>query len=443
MSVSEQKAVCHRTCVYSMMKTCHVNYANTAVRVVRHARADRGLAMETALGSSAGMLLLSQLKGRRLITLSMGPHCKDDPDPHIGKRPYGNGVAFALRAFALIVVLGPRFTLGALPGKLMQGVAQRFNAAQPAMSFGIHATLIEDRRGSSQRLQTACILVPLTIIPNLSQQPWSQVLPSTRQTLKDGVILMGQKKGADLFVIVGNLLNEWQQLAHQGQHQARFGAGEYHIGLQLRLVQQLDNPRRSIGWMGMPRVFELLLNVFEGSGSCGLNGWIGLQEHQCTLLLQFREQLQGHWIIRYASGGELIDQTGLRADQGILVTGELFELRHLFTIRGQSMQIREIGTPGLSQQVRVDQIRLGATGRSATIHGARIDWVNRPARLQEVENQQTMGCFNDTCHVLFGRRTNDLHQKVVQLGKSLWAMINTDRTHLMSFFINRQGIVIG
>src|SRR5713101_5761672 len=169
MSVSEQKAVCHRMYVYGMIKICDVPSANTAVHGVRHARADRRLAMETALGSSASMLLLSQLKGRRLITLSMGPQRKDDHDPHIGKRPYGNGVAFALRSFALIVVLGPRFTLGALPRKLMQGVAQRFNAAQPAMSFGIHATLIEDRRGSSQRLQTACILVPLSIIPNLSR----------------------------------------------------------------------------------------------------------------------------------------------------------------------------------------------------------------------------------------------------------------------------------
>ncbi len=147
------------------------------------------------LGRSAGVLLLSQLKSRRLITLSMGPHGKDDPDPHIGKRPYGNGVAFALRSFALIVVLGPGFTLGSLPRKVMQGVAQRFNAAQAAMRFGIHATLIEDRRGSSQGLQTACILVTLAIISNLSQQPWSQVLPSTRQTLKESMIFMGQKKG--------------------------------------------------------------------------------------------------------------------------------------------------------------------------------------------------------------------------------------------------------
>ena len=125
------------------------------------------------LGRSAGVLLLCQFKGRRLITLSTGPHRKDDPDPHIGKCPYGDGVAFALPSFALIVVLSLCFTLGRLPRKLMQGVAQRFDATQPTMSLGRHATLIQDWRGSCQCLQTACIEVSPTIIPNLSQQPWS------------------------------------------------------------------------------------------------------------------------------------------------------------------------------------------------------------------------------------------------------------------------------
>src|SRR5438874_1112542 len=147
MPVSEQQARCHRMWVYGMIKMCQVTDADTAGHVVRSPRADRCLAMKADLSNFAGMLLLSQLKGRRLITLSMGPHRKDDPDPHIGKRPYGNGVAFALGSFTLIVVPSPRFALGTLPRKLIQGVAQRFNAAQPTMSFGIHPTLVEDRRG--------------------------------------------------------------------------------------------------------------------------------------------------------------------------------------------------------------------------------------------------------------------------------------------------------
>ena len=315
----------------------------------------------------------------------------------------------------------------------MQGVAQRFDATQPAMSFGIHATVIEDRRGSSQCLQAVGIEVSLTIIPNLRKPPGSQVLPRTRQTFKEGVILMGQKKGADLFVIVGNLFHEWQQLAHQGQHQARFGACEDHIGLQLRVVQQFDNRSRSIGWMGMPGVFELLLKLVERSGSCCLKGWIGLQEQQRTLLLQLREQLQGHGIIRYASSRELLDQTGLRADQRIWVTCQLFELRHLVTIWSQPTQIREIGTPGLGQQIGINQISFGSRGRAATVNRSRVDWINRPTCFQKVDNQQAMCCFNNKRHLLFGCRTNDLHQKYVQLGKSLWSVINTDRTYLMPF----------
>src|SRR5450432_2411055 len=194
--------------------------------------------------------------------------------------------------------------------------------------------------------------------------------------------------------------------------------------------------------MRMPGVFELLLKLAQRSRSCSLNRWVRSQELQSTFLLQFREQIQCDWIIRFEACSELIDQTRLRADQRILVTCQLFEFRHLLTVRGQSMQIGEIGTPSLSQQVGIDQIRLGSTGRSPTIHRARIDWVHRPTSLQKVNNQQTVGGFNNTCHVFFGRRTNTLHQKGVQLVKSLWAMINTDRTHLMSLFITRQSIMV-
>src|SRR5260370_8287947 len=109
------------------------------------------------LGRSAGVLLLCQFKGRRLITLSTGPHRKEDPHPHIQTFPYADIVAFALHSFALIVVLSPCFTLGRLSRTLMQGVAQRFDATQPTMSLGIHATLIQHWRCSFQCLQTACI----------------------------------------------------------------------------------------------------------------------------------------------------------------------------------------------------------------------------------------------------------------------------------------------
>src|SRR6266581_54699 len=109
------------------------------------------------LSRSACMLLLCVLKGGRLIALVMQPHGKDDPDPHVGKRSHGDRMAFAFSSFALIILHGPRFTLGRLPGKLMQSIAQRFNTAHPPMRFGIHPALEQHGRGSTQRLQTAGI----------------------------------------------------------------------------------------------------------------------------------------------------------------------------------------------------------------------------------------------------------------------------------------------
>src|SRR5579863_5008941 len=112
-----------------------------------------------ALRSFTCMLVLRLLKGGSLITLSMEPQREDDPDPDVGKRTDSHGMAFAFGALALVVVPGPRLTLRTLPGELMQGIAQRFDAPQSAMRFGVHPALIQHGRGASQRLQTASILV--------------------------------------------------------------------------------------------------------------------------------------------------------------------------------------------------------------------------------------------------------------------------------------------
>src|SRR6266568_1055270 len=79
-----------------------------------------------ALSYFACMLPLRLRKGGRLIALVMDPHGKDDPDPHIGQRTDGHRMTFAFRSLALVIVSGPCFTLGGLPGKLVQSIAQRF-----------------------------------------------------------------------------------------------------------------------------------------------------------------------------------------------------------------------------------------------------------------------------------------------------------------------------
>ena len=437
----DHKVVFPSTNVYGM-KVSQIAHASTSAWVVWHVRADHHLAMETALSGSAGVLQLSSFKSCRLITLSMDPHRKNDPDPHIRQCPYSDGMAFPLRSLALIVVLRPRFTLSALPRKMMQGVAQRFDAPQPAMRFGVHATLIEDRRGPSQRLQTTCIKVSFPIISNLSQQAWSQAFARTWQARKDGVILMGQKKGVDLLVIVGDLLNQGQQLADQGQQQARFCPHRGSSGLQLRLRELLNHGECRRRCLRMSALFEQGPDLINRCSSCLLWGGIGLQENQRAFLLHLPKQLQRHGIIRFQASRDLIDQACLHLDQGSLITGQHFQLGHLFAIWGQTMQISKVSTPSFGQQIRIDQVCFGSRGRSAPINCARINGIDKPSSIQEESNQQAMSGLDNAGHLVFRRCSNNLLQKCVQFVQSLCCVIDPKRTHLMSFFIQGQCIMV-
>lgn len=140
---------------------------------------------------------------------------------------------------------------------------------------------------------------------------------------------MGQKKGVDLLVVLRNLLHQRQELRHQRQHQTGFASRDHGIGLQMGLVQPLNNGRGYSSRIGMFRFSQDLLDLFRRSGCRLLWGWIRLQEGQRTLLLQLRKKIQCHGIIRFEAGCKLIHQTGLCPDQAILIAGEQFEFGDL------------------------------------------------------------------------------------------------------------------
>src|SRR5215469_1611862 len=133
----------------------HASYRRGVIKESRTARGSRTKCMflhaheqcegrkDAALGSCSSMHVLCMLERRRFIAAMMGPQRKDDPDPDVGKRPHGHRMAFALSSFALVIVCGPRFTLRRLPGKLMKGIAQRFDTTHATMGFGVHTTLKE------------------------------------------------------------------------------------------------------------------------------------------------------------------------------------------------------------------------------------------------------------------------------------------------------------
>src|SRR5258708_36882544 len=407
------------------------------------ARLERKKPDQRLLGRWACMLLLCGLKGARLIAAVMDPHGKDDPDPHIGQGSHGDRMTFAFSALALVILHGPRLALRGLPGKLVQRIAQRFDAAQTAMRLGVHPALKQHGRGSSQRLQTAGILVTRAIIPDFRKPPRSQPFACTRQARKELMVLMGQKKGLNLLVILSNLCDQRQQLTHQRPHQARFGARGHDIGLQVGLLQPLDNLGGDDRWVGMLCASEDLLDLFRRSCHRCLWGGIGLQEQQGALLLQFRKQLQGHRVIRFETGRELIDQARLHLDQGILIARKQFELGNLLAVWSEAVQIGQVRSSGLGKTVGINTIGLGPRCGSPTIDRARIDRIDGPACFQQMSNQQPMGGLNDAGHLLFRLRTNDLLQEGVQSTHALWSVIHTQRTDLTSLFINYQAIMVG
>jgi len=177
------------------------------------------------LRHTASMEALSRLKCCRVIRLVRVHHGENDARPHVSESSHSHRMAFPLGSLALIVVPGPAFLLGRLPGKLVQGVAQRFDAAQPSVRFGVVATLKKNGRSSSQSLQARCVGIPCALIPDFGKQARSKAFACSRQTAEDVVVFMCQKKAFDLLIIGGDLLHQGQQLRDQRQHQARCACG--------------------------------------------------------------------------------------------------------------------------------------------------------------------------------------------------------------------------
>jgi hypothetical protein len=198
-------------------------------------------------GSDSGDVLpgrmspLRRFKGRGVVAGLVHPHAIDDAHPDVGQGAQRHTVRLAFCPFALIVIQRPGFLLCRSPGKLVQGVAQRFHAGEAFVRFGVIATLERHGRGSCQGLDGVSIGVAGTIIAPFGQPPWRQALACPRQRPPDLLVVMGQKKGVDGLVIAGNLLDHHQQLLDQGEHQARLGAHDDLTGHQLGTMQFLDN----------------------------------------------------------------------------------------------------------------------------------------------------------------------------------------------------------
>src|SRR5579863_5698645 len=294
------------------------------------------------LSGSLSMVVLCRLKGCRLIAFVLKPHSVDDAYPDVGKRAYSHTMTLALSSLAFVIRQCPGFLPGGLPGKLMQRIAQRLQASIALMGFGIIATLEGNGSRASQRLDTRTSRVARAIIAPFRKQARSQTLSRSRKTAEDLIVCMGQKKVSNLLVIGGDLLDQWQELGCQSQHQSRLGARGNRISMQLWLMQCLTDLCRDFARRRVPRLFEDARDFLDRSLSRCLKRGIGLQENQGRALLQFAEELQGNWIVGFQAGSQLIDHPRLTLHKAILIASQHFQFLDNGTIRSQFPQIRQI-----------------------------------------------------------------------------------------------------
>jgi len=185
-----------------------------------------------SLGNSLSMGSSGCLKDGGLIALFLEPHRVDHPYPHIRQGTHGDRMAFSFLPLALIVFQCPRFGERRLPGKLLHGIAQRFDAGIAPMRFGIGATLEQDGRGPGQGLQAGWMAIACAIIPDFCQQARRKPLSSPGQTAEKLAVSMRQKKVGDSLVILRTAFNYRQQLFDKRHQEPRFRVGRDLVGFK-------------------------------------------------------------------------------------------------------------------------------------------------------------------------------------------------------------------
>jgi hypothetical protein len=137
--------------------------------------------------------LLRRFKGRGLIAGVTHPHAIDDAHPHVGQGANRHTVCFAFSTLALVIGQRPGFVQRRLPGELVQGVAQRFQARKAFVRLGVIAAFKRHRSRPGKLLNTAGIGVAPSVITPFGEQTGGQALAYPRQRTPHRLVVMGQK----------------------------------------------------------------------------------------------------------------------------------------------------------------------------------------------------------------------------------------------------------
>jgi hypothetical protein len=269
----------------------------------------------TELGDAGRMPLFCRNKSRWVIGGAGEPHGIQNPQPQVGESTYGDRMTFAFSPFAVIVLQCPRLTPGRLPGEQVEDIAQRFQTSGAPVCFLIIATLIQDGSRASQSLQASTSLIALPVVPQFCQQPRSQAFPCPGQAFNEAAVSMRQKKGLNVLIVAGDLLDKRHQLTDQDQHQTGFRARGNGISCQLWLMQDLVELWGDLLGCWMASLLEHLHDLLLGGRLCGFLGGKGLQKGQGRALVQLAEEFQGDWIVSFETSRELGQGAGLHLNQ--------------------------------------------------------------------------------------------------------------------------------
>jgi hypothetical protein len=137
-----------------------------------------------ASSSVSGMQELSPFKGSPLIAFVFVPQGENHTHPHIRQGANGHAMAFALRRFALIGVVGPGFLPRREPGKVVQGVAQWLDTGKALVNGSVLPALPGHRAGPSQGLDAPGVSIAAAVVPPFCQQPRASRLPAAGRLSK-------------------------------------------------------------------------------------------------------------------------------------------------------------------------------------------------------------------------------------------------------------------
>src|SRR5262249_33977383 len=147
----------------------------------------------TRLSGLTSVALLRGQKNLRVVAFFLTPHSMNDSQPQVRQGPDRLAVAFTLGSFAPVILSGPFFLQGRLPGELVKGLSQGFDAGQPPPDRTEVAARKRHGRSTGHHLQVGGAGIASTVFTDFPKHAGSQAFTGSWQRVKDLAVRTAQK----------------------------------------------------------------------------------------------------------------------------------------------------------------------------------------------------------------------------------------------------------